>query len=95
MSLVLNNRSLLEYWENQQTSITQEIDTDHIIIKQNTGPKVIKVFSCSSQLSMKFQMLIHIKILRNSFFLGSDKHRMLVYPAHKCKMLTIVGILHL
>ena len=37
------------------------------------GPKVIKLFSCSTQLSMKFQMLISIKISRNSVFLGSVK----------------------
>ena len=30
------------------------------------GPEVIKLFSCSSQLSMKFQMLISIKLSRNS-----------------------------
>ena len=33
-----------------------------------TGPEVIKLFSCSTQLSMKFQMLINLKISRNSAF---------------------------
>ena len=33
-----------------------------------TGPEVIKLFSCSTQLSMKFYMLISIKISRNSAF---------------------------
>ena len=32
------------------------------------GPEVIKLFSCSTLLSMKFQMLISIKISRNSGF---------------------------
>ena len=32
------------------------------------GPEVIKLFLCSTQLSMKFQMLISIKISRNSAF---------------------------
>ena len=32
------------------------------------GPKIIKVFSCSTQLSMKFKMLISMKISRNSAF---------------------------
>ena len=33
------------------------------------------IFSCSTQLSMKFKMFISIKISRNSgFFSGSDKH---------------------
>ena len=40
------------------------------------GPRVIKKFSCSTQLSMKFYKLISIKISRNSAFSGSDKHRM-------------------
>ena len=44
------------------------------------GPEVIKLFSCSTQLSMKFQMLISIKITRNSAFLGSAKPRMLFLP---------------
>ena len=29
------------------------------------GPEVIKLFSCSTQLSMKFQLLIKTKILKN------------------------------
>ena len=33
-----------------------------------TRPKVIKEFSCSTQLSMKFKMLISIKISGNSTF---------------------------
>ena len=32
------------------------------------GPEVIKKFSCSTLLSMKFQMLISINISRNSTF---------------------------
>ena len=39
------------------------------------GPEVIKLFSCSTHLSMKFEMLISIKISRNSFFGGLDKSR--------------------
>ena len=59
-----------------------------------SGPEVIKHFSCSTQLSMKIQMLISIKISRNSAFsLGSDKPRMLFFPLIIVKMPTIVGIL--
>ena len=50
-------------------------------------------FSCSTQLSMKFKMLISITISRNSAFLGSDKPRMLFFPLINVKMPTIVGIL--
>ena len=52
----------------------------------DSDPEVIKLFSCSTQLSMKFQMLISI----NS---GSDKLRMLFFLLIKVKMSTTVGIL--
>ena len=59
-----------------------------------TGPEVIKLFSCSTQLSMKFEILISIKISRNSaFFSDSDKPRMLFFLLINVKMPTIVGIL--
>ena len=40
------------------------------------GPKVIKHFSCSTQLSMKFALLINIKLLTiaNSFLLNIAEH---------------------
>ena len=34
---------------------------------------------------LEFQMLIGIKISRNSAFLISDKPRMLFFPSHKCE----------
>ena len=37
-------------------------------IRSESGPEVVKLFWCSTQLSMKFQMLISIKISRNSAF---------------------------
>ena len=39
-----------------------------------SGPEVIKVFSCSVQLSMKFVLLINLKLLTiaNSFFAKLD-----------------------
>ena len=33
--------------------------------KKKPGPEVIKLFSCSTQLSMKFQLLIKTKMLKN------------------------------
>ena len=60
------------------------------------GPEVIKLFSCSTQLSMKFLMLISIEIYKNQlFFLGSDKPRMLCFLLINVKMPTVVGILTL
>ena len=57
------------------------------------GIEVIKLFSCSPQLSMKFEMHISIKISRILAFVGSDKHRMLFFPLINVKMPTTVGIL--
>ena len=34
----------------------------------HSGPEVIKLFPCSTQLSMKFQMLISLNISRNLVF---------------------------
>ena len=57
-----------------------------------SGPKVIKLFSCSTQLSTKFQLLIKTKIPTNVevFALSlSDVFILLI----NVKMPTIVGIL--
>ena len=60
-----------------QTFSRMESDTKHKVMKDlykgcltgtRTGPKVIKVFSCSTQLRMKFYMLISIKVYINSAF---------------------------
>ena len=42
----------------------------------NPGPKVIQLFSCSTQLSMKFVLLINLKLLTiaNSFLLNIVEH---------------------
>ena len=45
----------------------------------STRAEVIKLFLCSSQLSMKFQMLMSMKISINSAFSGSDKLRILLF----------------
>ena len=37
-----------------------------------SGPQIIKLFSCSNQLSIKFKILIKIKILKNKVFLLSN-----------------------
>ena len=52
--------------------------------RQRPGPEVIKLFSCSTQLSMKFQLHINTKIARNkgNFVLKLAEHA--IYPAHKC-----------
>ena len=44
------------------------------------GPKVIKLFSCSTQLSIKFVLLINLKLLKiaNSFLLNIAEHETIV-----------------
>ena len=47
------------------------------------GPEVIKLFSCSTQLSMKFVLLINIKLLTivDSFLLNIAEHE--IFSANK------------
>ena len=63
-----------------------------VSIEDLDGPKVIKLFSCSTQLSMNFQLLIKTKILTNkevSLSLSDVVFIMLI----NVEMSTIVGIL--
>ena len=40
----------------------ENIDPDHCALQEYIGAEVIKLFSCSSQLGMNFNLLIHIKM---------------------------------
>ena len=48
------------------------------------GPEVIKLISCSTQLSIKFQLLINTEIIKigRKFRLGLAKP--VIYPVDKC-----------
>ena len=48
------------------------------------GPEVIKLFSCSAQQSMKFQLLTDVKIVKNSGKFRIKTQDLVIYPAHKC-----------
>ena len=48
------------------------------------GPKVIKLFSCSTQLSTKFQLLIKTKISTNIEDSCFKSLRCCIYLANKC-----------
>ena len=48
------------------------------------GPEVIKLFSSSAQLSMKFQLLINAEIVKISGKFRFISHKLVIYPAHKC-----------
>ena len=48
------------------------------------GLEVIKLFSSSAQLSMKFQLLINVEIVKNSGKFRFKSHKLVIYPADKC-----------
>ena len=52
----------------------------------SAGLEVIKLFSSSAQLSMKFQLLINIEIhvVEISRKFRFSTRQLLMYPAHKC-----------
>ena len=60
----------------------------------NPGPEIIKLFSCSTQLSTKFQLLIKTKIPTNKEVSCLKSLRYVVFiMLINVKMPTIVGIL--
>ena len=48
------------------------------------NPEVINLFSCSTQLSMKFQLLIKGKMVKNKDFSCFKTLICCIYPADKC-----------
>ena len=48
------------------------------------GPEVIKLFSCSTQLSTKFQLLIKTKILTGKEVSCFKSLNFFIYHANKC-----------
>ena len=48
------------------------------------GPKVIKLFSSSAQLSMKFQLLINVEMIKISGKFRFKTQKLVIYPANKC-----------
>ena len=53
---------------------------------QETGLEVIKLFSSSAQMSMKFQLLINVEIVKNCGKFRFKTQNLVIYPA-------VVGIL--
>ena len=52
--------------------------------KRKTGLEVITLFSCSNQLSTKFQLLIKTKILTDEEVSCFKSLRCCIYHAYKC-----------
>ena len=48
------------------------------------GPKVLKLFSSSAELSMNFQLLIDIEIVMISGKFMLKTKKLVIYPARKC-----------
>ena len=48
------------------------------------GFEVIKPFSSSDQLSMKFQLFINVEIVKISGKFRFNTQQLVIYPAHKC-----------
>ena len=48
------------------------------------GLEVIKLFSSSAQLSMKFQLLINVEIIKISGKFRFTTRELVIYSAHKC-----------
>ena len=53
-------------------------------IGRKPGAEVIKLFSCSTQLSMKFKMLINIEIAKINGIFRFNSLEQAIYPANKC-----------
>ena len=53
-------------------------------LRSGPGAEVIKVFSCSTQLSMKFKMLINIEIAKIDGIFRFNLLEPAIYPADKC-----------
>ena len=55
-----------------------------LVIVVKPGPEVIKLFSSSAQLSMKFQLLINAEIVKIIGKFRFKTQKLVIYPAHKC-----------
>ena len=60
------------------------VDRLGIQIPLRPGPEVMKLFSSSAQLSMKFQLLINAEIVKISGKFKFIPQNLVIYPANKC-----------
>ena len=52
--------------------------------RKEAGPVVTKLFSCSIQLSMKFKIVINIKMAKINGIFRFKPSKPVIYPANKC-----------
>ena len=62
----------------------REVICKYSTYRQVLSPEVIKLFPCSTQLSIKFQLLMKTKVLKNKNFSCCQPLRCCIYHAHKC-----------
>ena len=67
-----------------QLSVSREPLSSSKKSQGRSGPEVIRLFSCSTQLSMKFQLLIKTKILTNKEVSCFKSLRCCINHANKC-----------
>ena len=60
------------------------LEANQLVDRLITGLKVIKLFSSSAQLSMKFQLRINVEIVNLVETSGLKLKKLVIYPAHKC-----------
>ena len=53
-------------------------------LEDQSGLEVIKLFSISAQLSMKFQLLIDVEKVKIDEKYRFKTQKLVIYPAHKC-----------
>ena len=77
----------------KKKSINEVMISAYLNMIVQPGPVIMKLFSCSTQLSMKFQLLIKTKKLKTVDFLGFKVSDSVFILLTNVKMPTIVGIL--
>ena len=76
--------ALLAFWPGLQvTYFRLKVEWTGILLNI-PGPEVIKLLSCSTQLSMKFELLIYIEIAKVNENFGFKSPKPVIYPANKC-----------
>ena len=71
--------------------ITQHAKSETLLL---SGPEVIKLFSCSTQLSTKFQLLIKTKMLKNKDVLAFKPSDVLFIKLINVGILTFMSMIN-
>ena len=75
-------RCLLIFFNFFKSTISK---SSYLLLIRSPGPEIIKLFSCTSQLSIKFQLLIKTKTLTNEGVSCFKSLRSGIHHANKCQ----------